>query len=370
MTTEPIFNQPPALHRGGRPVKNQPNTATTEALQAALAKAVAANAAHNTPGTVTVNEALDRWLSLHSLGVKPRSVEFNRDIVRHIRRAWPQVLEMAVGAVAEPECVAFAASVAHYSSSRFNGIVNCLRSAIPAAKILPRKTPKHPDAKIPTPEQFDHLLAALDICHVGNSGLLVRLLAHTGMRINEARQLKWEDVRDDHIYLPGETTKNGKPRCVPFIKGTREVLRAYRRVSKGKLVLTQADCRTAMKFACRLLGFHQYSHHTFRHFFATRCIVSGVDIPTVAKWLGHTDGGVVLLKTYCHLLDEHSRAMAERVKLGGNLSNPETLVTLHASAAAAMVPAANVIPMSPDVFKNNPAASPVPASSVPAVNAA
>jgi hypothetical protein len=29
----------------------------------------------------------------------------------------------------------------------------------------------------------------------------------------------------------------------------------------------------------------------------TRCIESGIDIPTVSRWLGHQDGGVLAMKT-------------------------------------------------------------------------
>ena len=52
-----------------------------------------------------------------------------------------------------------------------------------------------------------------------------------------------------------------------------------------------------------------------RHFFATRCLES-VDVPTVAKWLGHQDGGVLLLQTYSHVNDEHGMASAQKVKCG------------------------------------------------------
>jgi hypothetical protein len=31
-----------------------------------------------------------------------------------------------------------------------------------------------------------------------------------------------------------------------------------------------------------------------------------VDIPTIAKWLGHSDGGALAMKTYGHLRDDHS----------------------------------------------------------------
>jgi len=34
-----------------------------------------------------------------------------------------------------------------------------------------------------------------------------------------------------------------------------------------------------------------------RHLFATRCIESGVDIPTVSRWLGHKDGGALAMKS-------------------------------------------------------------------------
>jgi hypothetical protein len=41
-----------------------------------------------------------------------------------------------------------------------------------------------------------------------------------------------------------------------------------------------------------------------------------VDIPTVAKWLGHKDGGVLAMQTYGHLRDKHSANMAEKVIFG------------------------------------------------------
>lgn len=43
-------------------------------------------------------------------------------------------------------------------------------------------------------------------------------------------------------------------------------------------------------------------------------IESGVDIPTVSRWLGHKDGGALAMKTYGHLRNEHSQAMAQKVK--------------------------------------------------------
>ena len=59
------------------------------------------------------------------------------------------------------------------------------------------------------------------------------------------------------------------------------------------------------------VGGIRVGHHDLRHLFATICIESGVDIPTVSRWLGHQDGGALAMKTYGHLRDEHSIAQAK-----------------------------------------------------------
>lgn len=341
------MNKPPLTELRGPKLKVETQAATDKLLEALSKATAAADVKSLTPET-TVDQALDRWLALHSIGVKPRSIQYNREVVQFIRRTWPARLSMPVNQITEADCINYATRISAYSPARYNGVINALKSFIAVAKIIPRKSPPKPDAKIPTPQLFEQLLAALDSCAQGHSALLVRLLAHTGMRINEARQLTWDDVRDDHIYLRGETTKNGRPRTIPFIRGTTEVLRAWKRVSKGKLVITQKDCRRALRFAAQLLGCPLYNHHTFRHYFATRCIVSGVDIPTVAKWLGHTDGGMVLLRTYCHLLDEHSRAMAERVRLGIK-DNPQILVDVQPRRETGMLPVGNMSALQPSL---------------------
>jgi hypothetical protein len=38
-----------------------------------------------------------------------------------------------------------------------------------------------------------------------------------------------------------------------------------------------------------------------------------VDIPTVSRWLGHSDGGALAMRTYGHLRQEHSTAQEAKV---------------------------------------------------------
>jgi len=76
--------------------------------------------------------------------------------------------------------------------------------------------------------------------------------------------------------------------------------------------ITVADCCAwAAAFAENYI--QRITHHDLRHLFATRCIESGVDTPTVSRWLGHSDSGALAMKTYDHLCCEHSAAMARRV---------------------------------------------------------
>jgi integrase len=73
------------------------------------------------------------------------------------------------------------------------------------------------------------------------------------------------------------------------------------------------SAKTALRKACKRLSLPQFSHHDFRHMFATTCIEAGVDIPTVSRWLGHKDGGALAMKVYGHLRADHSAAQIRKV---------------------------------------------------------
>ena len=73
--------------------------------------------------------------------------------------------------------------------------------------------------------------------------------------------------------------------------------------------------QTGVRKITQSIGMSNITHHDLRHLFATRCIESGVDIPTVSRWLGHEDGGALAMKTCGHLRNEHTQAMAQKVEL-------------------------------------------------------
>jgi hypothetical protein len=117
---------------------------------------------------------------------------------------------------------------------------------------------------------------------------------------------------------PETGTKNWEIRTIPMISDVRVLLERIRSERSEKQwldnpVIGVQECQKSIDSACKKLGIPRFTHHDLRHLFATRCIESGVDIPTVSRWLGHKDGGALAMKTYGHLRDEHSTNMAQKV---------------------------------------------------------
>ena len=53
--------------------------------------------------------------------------------------------------------------------------------------------------------------------------------------------------------------------------------------------------------------------HDLRHHFISYCVMSGIDYMTIASWVGHRDGGVLIGKVYGHLADSHKKAQADKL---------------------------------------------------------
>lgn len=267
-------------------------------------------------GEQSLGSALTEWLQLAAIGRKPRTRDYHQEIVAYIRAHWPGDLEASVSSISQSDVLQFVSAIDGLSVSRFNAIATVLKATVPAAYRIKRKRIVLKDRVLISRDQYAALVDELRRRRCSHADLVVEFLAHTGLRINEARQLRWTDVHEDFILAPGSITKNGRPRMIPFVNGIREVLDGLRKVTgSGELVLPQAEAKRALETACKLAGVARLSHHDFRHLFATRCVQSGVDMPTLARWLGHRDGGALLGKIYFHLADEHSRQMAARVTI-------------------------------------------------------
>ena len=56
--------------------------------------------------------------------------------------------------------------------------------------------------------------------------------------------------------------------------------------------------------------------HDCRHHFISMAVMSGIDYMTIAAWVGHRDGGVLIGKVYGHLADSHKKEQAAKLNFG------------------------------------------------------
>lgn len=114
------------------------------------------------------------------------------------------------------------------------------------------------------------------------------VLYYTGARLNELVNLKWDDVKSDHLVL--RATKNGKERKVPLTIMLNEALYGLaEHFSNSKNVVPRSGqtiwlwCRQAGKEA----GVRCHPH-LFRATMVSDMLNAGVPIQVVAKAAGHS----------------------------------------------------------------------------------
>lgn len=126
------------------------------------------------------------------------------------------------------------------------------------------------------------------------------------------------------IIVRGTKTE-GSARVIPMVPAFRNLtlrMREHREGTHGCAVLPAekvfeaGEALLSLRKACEAAGVKKMTHHDLRHLFATTCIESGVDIPTVAAWLGHVDGGVLAMQAYGHIRPSHSTEAAKKVLFG------------------------------------------------------
>ena len=196
----------------------------------------------------------------------------------------------------------------------------------------------------------------------------VRLLALCGAREQETIKLRWTDVdfNQKQIAIGAEgDTKNREVRRVDFNAGLETHLKAMaaRRApdsqwmfpspqrgdqdSRAKtfresLLLTRAepglvcrDCnhitfgretpngcphcggtRLEQKEQALPAPLQKFGFHDCRHHFISYAVMSGIDYMTIAQWVGHSDGGILIGKVYGHLSNEHAKLQAARMNFG------------------------------------------------------
>ena len=227
---------------------------------------------------------------------------------------------------------------AKYSATRTNGAMTVMRellrlavdkkcmsqevadAALRGLKFKPVKySKKRLELKLPKEDQLVALRNEVYLrCASQGScgGWLFDFLLFSGARIDSANHVHWSDIDWAENKLTFRKAKY-QQYDIPLFPQLRELLERIKRERPGKpdsLVLPVKSLHTALTNACKKMGLQHLSHHDLRHIFATKSIKSGVDIPTVAGWLGHSDGGRTCMMVYGHACTDHSKQMASKMQ--------------------------------------------------------
>ena len=176
-----------------------------------------------------------------------------------------------------------------------------------------------------------------------NAALLkcyLRFLALTGAREKEALRIRWADVDfEKRLVTIGAdaASKSGHHRTVNFtpeLAGLLKELVAARAPDssflfpspqRGPKDISAHSLRESFRMVRSKAKMPWVGFHDLRHFFASQCVMAGIDFMTIAAWLGHSDGGVLVGKVYGHLADEHKRRMADNLSI---IKTPEAASSL------------------------------------------
>lgn len=292
-----------------------------------------------------------------NVAIKRRTREYYGEVLAALKKSWPALAEMEVRKLTPTQCRDWAARFAKGSSpTRFNNTLASLRHVLDIAiecgviysnpAVVLKRKPIHQKAlTLPSRAQFAAFIRTMETAQSRDSrncADFAQGLAFTGCRVGEARQIEWRDLEFETGMIavrgdPQEATKNSEVRRVPMIAEASALFERLREsradeANDAKVFLVR-ECQKSMNRAAARVGMARITHHDLRHFFATICIESGVDVPTVAKWLGHKDGGALAMKTYGHLRDEHSVSAAKKVSFAPLIERPTDVIPFAAATA-------------------------------------
>ena len=192
------------------------------------------------------------------------------------------------------------------------------------------------------PEQVGALIAA------ANQFMkpVVAILAFTGIRVGELRELRWSDVLFNQgstgfivIQRGGSngTTKSRRIRRIPIHPELRKVLdglpRAFERVvtappcpkyPNGGAPINDRNILKRLKALCRECKFpnhYSFKTHSLSHAFCSMCARNNISYKYALEWMGHADSQI--LDLYYRMFDETAEVAMKTIAYPTPAAVPE-----------------------------------------------
>ena len=138
---------------------------------------------------------------------------------------------------------------------------------------------------------------------------VVLVATHTGMRLGEILNLRWDDIRNGFIYLT--ETKTYMPRQIPLNETLGKVLDSIPRHISSEYVFWGKDGKPlksvsrGFEGALKKAGIKNFRFHDLRHTFASRLVMRGASLKAVQELLGHRN--IKMTMRYSHLSEDYKR---------------------------------------------------------------
>jgi len=172
------------------------------------------------------------------------------------------------------------------------------------------KAPRRREVEALSEQEVYHLLMSIrDTLDL----LIIGLLIETGLRAQEALELRWRDIDFNNSEIKVRAAKYGEERTVFFGPLTRYALtlwfseRRPQSLDEKVLNISYSGLYKRLKTLAKRAGLdpRKIRPHVFRHTFATQALKKGMSLIAVQKLLGHRD--VKITQVYTHLLKEDIR---------------------------------------------------------------
>jgi integrase len=172
------------------------------------------------------------------------------------------------------------------------------------------------------------LLDLRTVRYVDHLRPMIELSLHTGLRRGELFNLKWSEIDFRHriLTVKASTAKSGKLRHIPLNETAYSCLKDWHKQTGGKGLVFPGprgkvfdNCNKSWRRVLQGAGLrykkddkwvNEFRWHDMRHHFASKLVMSGVDLNTVRELLGHAD--IKMTLRYAHLAPEvKARAVAK-----------------------------------------------------------
>ncbi len=268
--------------------------------------------------------------------------------IQRLLADWPKTSPRVLAKIRKGDCEQWIATYGHLAASTINTYISCATKFFDLAVsdgAIARSPMEgityHRRGKLtrltPTAEQFEAIVndlkaQAFNGHDAKESADYIALSGLLGLG-----QAELSGIQRQHIDLDSGTIKVFRRKTqqtflIPIYPQAREIIE--KRLKKlpadpHSRLLSFDDCRSALKGACKRLKFPHFEVRALRRYFITQALRRGVDVPTVAMWQGHRDGGALILKTYADEVRlDHSLRMAKLMKTG----QPDNVIAIETAA--------------------------------------